>query len=314
MIRRKMKISFLFLLCCILGSSLSASPPGIPEPGIVLYGRILAKDGITTVPASAVNLRIGRTDDSFGISVIGNVVLSNGGRHYYVARIPFETVLDGFQNTAVLDFDQDQTEDDSYGMQYPDSAQNTVEYSGETDYISPVAGDGSVTSFAFGSGTSRGTVVRMDLQTDFDVSGLPGYSDWISFFPTIPEDRRNKQDDFDGDGATNEIEWLYGTDPTNTNADHRLHDLYVDITTRSDSNVNVVITFYPKWNDGRVYSITKSTTVGSEESFQETQPPIGISDKEQIGDSNAFVAEGSDQPSTDEPSFYRVEVSVEAQQ
>ena len=123
-------------------------PPGIPEPGIVLYGLILAADEVTTVPAQAVSLRIAK-EGGAPIPTTGEVFAGDDGRWRYVARIPFETVLPGLADTPVQNFNQDQTEDDTYGLFFPNTPNNTVGFDGQTSNAAPLDGNGSVSSFSW---------------------------------------------------------------------------------------------------------------------------------------------------------------------
>ncbi|MEZ5324662.1 MAG: hypothetical protein R3F19_06335 [Verrucomicrobiales bacterium] len=209
--------------------SASAQIPAIPEPGIVLYGKILAADGQSTVPASEVQLRLNSAP-----AQTGQVVAGADGVHFYVIKIPFESRLGGvLDDTPLSDF----TDADSTYQLSTAPGSNRVSFGGEEDRtISAVDSAESTSSFQFGSGEARGKVVRMDILTDFNLSGVPTFEAWIVGYPSIPANQRGRDDDADGDGHSNGFEWIAGLDPTDASKANPLATFILDIT---DSKVPV---------------------------------------------------------------------------
>lgn len=83
------------LLACLLTSRLAAQVPGLPEPGLVVYGRVVNSKTLT--PALPTNLIWQVAGGSDGITVSSRLVVVNSDV-YHVTRIPFETRSIGTQN------------------------------------------------------------------------------------------------------------------------------------------------------------------------------------------------------------------------
>ncbi len=280
--------------------------PAVPEPGVVLYGKILASNGVTTIPATAINLQVRQVGgEDVSLSEPPNVINSDGV-YYYIARIPFESVLPGLENTSIADLDGT---DRSYQIQ-PDA----VEYEGASDSsVTGVENAESSSAFDFGSNSLRGGVFRMDIQTQFDISNIADYDSWaVDHFGTTEGDGA-KGADPDTDGLTNEQEWFFKTDPTNTNPDQRLHRTVINIHPVVEDPMHMTIKISPKWNDGRIYTVTKTTDLSDSDSWEVPTPPITIVDLAPIGDSGAVEAIATDTAANEEAAFYRIEVTLPSQ-
>lgn len=236
-------------------------PPGIPEPGIALYGLILAADGVQTVPAQSVSLRVSK-EGGTPIVANGEVYRGKDGRWRYLAQIPFETVLPGLADTPAQNFNQDQTTDDTYGLFFPNTPNNAVAYNGQTSNVGAVDGNGSVSTFSFGAKEVRGLMVRMDIRTLFDITGLPTYEQWAAGIFGAASGNGARAADPDGDGLNNEFEWIAGLDPLNLDPDSPLNKLVIDIQTIQGQGSQKRITFRPKVA-GRVYTVEKRTDIES---------------------------------------------------
>lgn len=278
----------------------------VPEPGVVIYGQILAADGETAIPASEVRIRLSRLGKGNSDQIVADLVVDDSGEQFYVANFPFYSRVDGNGPVGFSSFDPDQETPDTFQFA---SSGNAAVFQGSSDNVVAVESDKSVTSFDFGSGGVRGGVFRMDILTDFVIQNLVGYDEWIFEYESIPGDERGKQDDFDKDGSTNEQEWVFGTDPTNQDPNDKLHRLVVRILPVDESGPNT-IEFYPKWNDGREYTILKSTSPEGD-SFAPPSPMIPIADGDTISDL-AVEASAVDAASNGQDAvFYRVEVTLE---
>ncbi len=84
-----------FLLTGILASKLIAQVPGLPEPGLVVYGRVINSKSLT--PALPTNLVWQVAGGGDGVTVSSRLVVVNTDV-YHVTRIPFETRSIGTQN------------------------------------------------------------------------------------------------------------------------------------------------------------------------------------------------------------------------
>ena len=294
------------LTFCVTTITYGQVVPGVPEPGVLLYGKIFAVDGVTTIPATAVNLHVRATGGT--VIPLTTDVISSNGIHYYVARIPFESVLSGLEDTSSNNID---AMDEGYQLE-PDS----VQFDSSTDNaVAPLDNADSIPTFAFGSNNLRGQLFRIDIQTQFDTAGLPNYDSWAASH--FGEDIGSTgvgaiTADPDRDTFTNEQEWLFRTDPTNTDPDKRLHQTVIDVESVYEQPTHMSIRISPKWNDGRVYVVTKSTDL-REDSWHVPNPPISIVDTAPIGATGAFEAVATDTLANEEAAFYRIEVTLPAQ-
>ncbi len=156
------------------------APSGLPEPGLILYGRVL--DRVSLLPVQGANVTFQVTGNSETANVTARLVNING-QTFYVADVPFETRSVSGQNFTKT----------------PDTLALTR---GITGYARTAKCDGTAATFRapstgqfnFGA-ASRGSVERVDLL----VTGKP--TD-----PTA---------DSDGDGVRDVEERAAGTDPNN---------------------------------------------------------------------------------------------------
>ena len=249
----------------LLGYELLAQPvPGIPEPGLVVYGRILASDGETTIPIDELQLQfLNSTTQSplIGIRVRTEIV-SRGGESFFVAHIPFETVLPGMQDSAdILNFNQTSSVDDVYRLNVPSpfNNPNRARLDQEESSVVGVSALPSVSEFTFGRGNLRGKVVRMDIITDFSAPAPSGFDAWIGMFASIPPELRGRMADPDGDGQVNEFEWIAGLDPTNSDPESLLNQFVLEIDSVTGDG-SVTIRFRPKVA-GRAYTLRRTEQV-----------------------------------------------------
>lgn len=95
-----MKITVSRLLVLLIGSGalcVHAQVPGLPEPGLFIYGPIVNKANQQPVSASAVQWQV----SGGGEGVTLNATLINiNGQVFHVTRVPFETRVVGAQNLA----------------------------------------------------------------------------------------------------------------------------------------------------------------------------------------------------------------------
>ena len=93
------------ILPTMLRAQSSPSLPGIPEPGLIIYGQVLDRMSGKPVQANTVTFKVTGNDDTVNVAA---TFVSINGQSFYVAHIPFETRLGGAQtvqktpNTVVL--------------------------------------------------------------------------------------------------------------------------------------------------------------------------------------------------------------------
>ncbi|MDA1277861.1 MAG: hypothetical protein O2960_28015 [Verrucomicrobia bacterium] len=130
------------------------SPPGIPEPGLIIYGRVLDRVSGKSVQANTAAFQVTGNNDTVNVAV---TLVSINGQSFYVAQVPFET-------RAV-------------GVQTFQKTLNTVALTtGNTPYGRTVTVNGKAATFkAPGTGqllfgaAERGRIENLDLE----VEGIP---------------------------------------------------------------------------------------------------------------------------------------------
>ena len=85
----------ILILASSLACRLAAQIPGLPEPGLVVYGRVVNSKSLT--PALPTNLVWQVAGGGDGVTVSSRLVMVNSDV-YHVTRIPFETRSIGTQN------------------------------------------------------------------------------------------------------------------------------------------------------------------------------------------------------------------------
>ena len=237
---------------------------GIPEPGIVLYGKILASDGITSVPATSVQVEL----SSIGQVVPAEVTRGNDGFHYYVASFPFESVLPGKRGSASIP-DLPPTP-----QTYELGTGTLVEAEGGRS-LNPTASEqgGSVKSFEFGGDGVRGALFRMDLVTSFVVESLSDYESWANEFFGNSEGDGAPGADPDGDGHVNEFERIAGLDPTSADPGDPMSRFVLEVMPDPSSPDGMLVSFRPKV-PGRSYEVRRSPSLGEAQEWQVLSPDL----------------------------------------
>ena len=87
----------LVTLALVLGGTLQAQTPALPEPGLFIYGPIVNKANQQPVSATAVQWQVSGGGE--GVTLSATLVNING-QVFHVTRVPFETRVVGTQNLA----------------------------------------------------------------------------------------------------------------------------------------------------------------------------------------------------------------------
>ncbi|MBK1835052.1 hypothetical protein [Roseibacillus ishigakijimensis] len=307
----------LFLMAPALGllvPILHAQTTGVPEPGVIVYGKVLASDGTSTLPATSLTVvtSFQQSEPLKSVTVPTTVGLGKEGASYYVARINFGniSVVGGnnqIQGSAIhFDYPASPT---GYTLRLPSSRVTSDGQNSPVSVPSP-----QVATFTFPENSSgeegRGQMVRMDLLTNIDAP-VGTYESWATANGLDPNSATGMRTaDADGDKMTNEAEWTFGTDPLNQNSNAALHKVVVSIESVAGQPGQKRIRFTPKYSDGsRTYEIHKSTDLGQSDPFALTTPAIPISDGDEII-SNIFEGVALDSDASDPEAFYRIEASL----
>ena len=152
---RQILLQQFVLAVLILPTMLRAqTPPGIPEPGLIIYGRVLDRSSGKPVQANAVAFQVTGNNDT--ANVTANLVTING-QMFYVAQVPFETRVVGVQN-------------------FQKTANTVALTTGNTSYTRTAAVNGKAATFKapgigqfLFSAAERGRVENLDLE----VEGIP---------------------------------------------------------------------------------------------------------------------------------------------
>ncbi len=227
------------MLCAI--PALCQSLPGIPEPGLTLYGDVRNVAGGGNIRVIVGKLRW-TVQPVGGNPITVETQLRNINDQFsYVLRIPYETVLAGFAlSPNTLELKQTATT-------YDRSA--TVETVGAT-LVAP-----ATPQFTF-SAQQRGRLERVDLQvslaaSDRDGDGMPDA--WEIAFGLNPDDPNDAKADKDQDGLTNLAEYLAGTNPNDAQSAFK----FVNVQPHLQGGIQV------EWSsvEGKTYTLERSLDV-----------------------------------------------------
>jgi len=189
--------------CLAAGVARSQTIPGIPEPGLILYGQVR---NTTTGALQTYGTLRWTIQPPTGAPITLFASLTNINDQFsYVLRVPFESVISGFipsPNTLTLS---------STPVSYtrtPAVSPTAVTYTAAT-IVTPAIG-----TFSFGV-ADRGRSEHVDVQValplvDTDGDGMD--DNWeMAYFRTLSRDGTS---DFDHDGMTDLAEYKAGTNPT----------------------------------------------------------------------------------------------------
>lgn len=137
--------------------------------------------------------------------------------------------------------------------------------------VGGIFGCASSANFTTGSGYVKQVETLENLSQEID---LRDYDSWITQFPQIPIADRDRSDDADGDGVSNEEEFLALTDPSDPTS-----SLKVTLDEVSFSPDRVEVSFFPYEQDAtlRVYELLIRTDLSGDFSPTGLMPaPSGV--------------------------------------
>jgi len=216
----RIQIWLVLLAVCAVVGRIEAQSPGIPEPPLVLLGTVTDASTNQPVAITTVSWQVsdgGVNQNYSAASLPATRVVSTGGQSFYVLQVPFDSriVQDGASQIALSpaagSFELKSTSP-TYSL--------TAVINGQVATIKAV---NNVTqtpgtpAYAFNDYTppTQGRMVQVDLLINQDP-----YLTWALQYFGDPN--AAKTADPDGDGQTNEQEFIAGTDPTNGNSALRL--------------------------------------------------------------------------------------------
>jgi len=230
----------LTVVSAIVGTgALAQSLPGIPEPGLTLYGEIRNTTGGGDVRLILGTLQWTVVPDAGAPITVTTELKNINDQFSYVVQVPFQTVLPGFALSPTA-------------LQLNSSPTDYVR-TAEVDGVSATIVAPATDTFSFSS-ADRGRLERVDLTvavavTDRDGDGIPDA--WETQFGLDPDDRNDGDLDLDGDGLTNAGEYAAGTQPDDAGSSFR----FIEVS--ADPAVGVAV----RWASvaGKTYTIERST-------------------------------------------------------
>jgi hypothetical protein len=205
--------------------SAQPAPPGVPEPGLVIWGTVVNAQKpaqALTVTSASWAVTDGTKSTVFdGATRPAVRIVNQGGQSYYVLEVPFDTRTFG----AIALSDPATTGTKSFELKSanPPLYTLTPTINGALATVRAVDGVNAAGTTLPVSGFSaavRGRALRVDLS----ITPPPDpYDKWaIGFFGSAADARAGRTLDPDGDGFNNESEYLAGTDPLKSSSALRI--------------------------------------------------------------------------------------------
>jgi hypothetical protein len=194
----------------------AATPPGVPEPGLVLWGTVVNQTNVSqaiTIATASWSVTDGaKTAVYSGASRPATRIVNQNGQSFYVLQVPFDTRQIGTVTLA----DPATVGIDSFELKTATPPTYTLvpTINGALATVRSIDGapasGGNVPVSGFTAAT-RGRVIRVDLAI---IPVGDDYASWAAGIfgdPNLPQ--AAKTADPDGDGLNNEAEHAAGTDP-----------------------------------------------------------------------------------------------------
>lgn len=203
----KSLIFFLLLSFVIPLWNAHAIPP-IPEPGIIIYGKVTDASRNTAAPITGLSWTISNDDKSIVLSVGAGIETSVlNGETWFIARVPFAST--NVQGVAIDPVSNTTFETTQTPVLY---SRSIVTVNDVVAQISAPAG-GSFTFPASAGVTDLGRTERVDLVIPHNLGAA--YSTWaVGRWGNIYAPDASPNADPDHDGQLNGFEFTAGTDPS----------------------------------------------------------------------------------------------------
>lgn len=201
-----------------LAQSPHVIPPGVPEPGLVIWGSVVnVNNPAQPIAISSVAWSVSDSTNAFiydAESKPPTRIVQQNGQSYYVVEVPFDTRTFGSvqltnpSTVGIQSFELKAVSPPAYTLM---PVINGLFASVRAIDGAPAAGTNvPVTGF---TSAIRGRVIRVDLAAKPLVES---YEDWaFRIWGSIGDPRAHPLKDPDQDGFNNQKEFLAGTDPTN---------------------------------------------------------------------------------------------------
>ena len=287
-----MKTQILLLVTAFAWTGLSETiPDAVPEPGLILYGTIRDISD-TPVPVSNISMQIKKGEVDTAVIAKVDPAQSSDGTPYYRAQIPFHTLVGSTAPSNSLPLPESPT-DFNVSVDKVILTVKIGEGEESREFSAMITTEN--TTFPLDK-SKRGAVERLDLEIK---STLEPYSSWSQETMGF-EPNRGMTDDFDGDGFTNEHEWIAGTDPTKAEGDNPLSNLTLESIPVDGTIDELDLKITPRLPD-RHYQIFKFTDLQN--------PTLVMLPMESVTTEGEISRTVRDDSATEERAFYRVEVT-----
>ncbi len=257
-----MKHIFVFSIALLgfnIGITRAQTPPGVPEPGLTLWGKLTdASNNPALLTAGTLNWIADNGTESFnitGASVPAVQTWSSGGQNYYLVQIPFNSYKVGAVTLALT---PNSFEFPSPPPATPPSYVFHATANGAAATIKSVDGSAvnqpsfTVNDFTVSGATGRGRVIQVDLTI---APPADPYAAWIGGYLPTGDPRAAASADADGDGKTNAEEFAANTNPLDGT-------IYLKIVTITKVNATTASVSWLS-NEGQTYTLEASNPLAS---------------------------------------------------
>jgi len=232
-------IKYILAAACLTACvARSQTVPGLPEPGLIMYGSVTNSSNSRPVSVGGVNWNISGGGSSYsGTSTVAIV----NGQFFYITRVPFET-------RATATFSNFTPTPNTLPL--PPSSRATFIRSATVNNQPATltySSLNSLGSFNFGP-ADRGLMERVDMAVSLPVTPET-YAEWA--YRTLGNASADPNADPDHDGMSNYQEYLAGTDPLNASS------LFIVTDIRKDSLGGVDVRWQSVTN--KTYTVLRSS-------------------------------------------------------